>query len=275
MISRLRITASVVGLALVVAGVIMVACEKQGARNLWADVLSKCAQGDQVKNVLYFSSSNNIGPGSIWKKTPDNGYIAVRKLDTLYPGAPAAINVGNNVTCNGTTKVSTTVGTGIDVEQLVNVLPAGLAVDVKRARSIEVSADALRWDEVMDGPYRDMLSGLTNADPNHAYVADLKRTGLVVGRAALVQGVTANMKFANETAAELHAKYPQGVILDGKIKTTWADSSTLQTKIQQPAYVAVQFYRWSPEGLSGKNLLPDTIPPNARLAGDSTQVTKP
>lgn len=244
--------------------VVIACCRPKDSTAVWNDILSKCAAGAQVRNVLFFSLSNNIGPGSIWKKSPESGYIAVRTFDTTAPRADKVINRGVASSCNGATAASSSFAGDVGVQKLFAVMPVGVSGELKNARQVQVGIDSWAWDEIVAGPFSDMLTAMADQDPKSAYARDLQSTGLVVGRAVRANGIVADLAFQKANAAALQAKYPTGIPLEGKAQATWTDSTTLRLKIPQPIYIAVQMYKWTPEGLSAGQLKPIELEDSAR-----------
>jgi hypothetical protein len=241
----------------------MVTSRSPGSHNIWEDVLSKCADGAQTKNVKYFSVSNNLGPGTIWKPSKENGFIPVRLIDSAAARESGAINRGTPSSCQGGFVSTGEVSTDIGVKTLFSVLPVGDTATFAQARRVSVGIDRWAWDDLMEGPFRDMLSTLVERDSADPYVADVLRPDYrVIGRAVRAEGITTSLDFTDAVANQLRAKYPGGLDADGRIKTSWKDSTSLELKLTQPAYVAVQLYRWSTTGLQGKQLLPDTTIPD-------------
>ena len=177
-------------------------------------MFSRCANGEQTKNVMYFSLSNNRGPGTIWKDSPENGYILVRSFDSTLPKASAVINRGAVSSCIGVHAEGSTAKGDVGVKRLFSVLPGNVSGELKQARTVDITVDGWAWDQISEGDFRDMLNVLAEEDPPNAYLTDLQRPGYrVTGRALRTNGITADLNFADSAAAQLRAKYPGGLKL--------------------------------------------------------------
>lgn len=238
------------------------ACGSQGSQRIWADILSKCTEGNQIGNVLFLTTSNNIGPGSIWRRPADGGYQAVRLFDPTAPGAGAVLNMGSASSCNGASFSSTTVGGSVDLDKIAALTDASLASNFRRARSVKVGVDSWAWDEVLVGPFRDMLGQMDSTTP---YRRDLELDTLIIGRAVRVNNLSASLEFERSFADSIRLKLPAN--LPGGVSVYWTgtDSSTLQITTPGPIYVAGQLYTWKKGNFASSGWAPIKLESDARV----------
>jgi hypothetical protein len=262
------ITRNPPGLLLVAAVSLTTGCSSTGSTRIWSDILAKCAEGAQVGNVLYLTTSNNIGPGSIWRKSSESGYQAVRLFDTSAPGADAVINSGAVSSCNGARFNSTSVGGNVDLDKLAALTDAKVGGEFRRARSVTVGADSWAWDEVLIGPFRDMIGRMDSTTP---YRRDLELDTLVIGRAVRVNNLTASLTFERSFADSLRVKLPAGLPGGVSVQWTGTDSSTLQLTTAGPIYIAGQLYKWRKGNFASSGWNPIAIEPNAKVVPDSVK----
>jgi hypothetical protein len=211
---------------------------------------------------MFFSLSNVEGPGSIWQHG-SNGYVLVRRFDANVPRLAAVISRGAPASCAGARASRVAADLDASAERLYTLVPASAAVDLRRASNVEVTADRWQWDQLAVGEFADLLTTLQQE--NDPYYRDLMQDSLVIGRAVRLEGVSADLAFDRAVAANLRAKYPTGVGADLGGKATWADSTTLRLRSTAPIYVAVQMYRWGPQGLAAGQLKPDSQAANLRI----------
>lgn len=241
-----------------------------GAKDIWSKFLKQCAEGEQIRNVLFFSTSNTLGPGSLWSRSEKNGYIPVRKMvaapaDVLEPGATGS--------CAGARITTSSVGFALGADKLMSLVPVNLSTDLTRASKVAVTASNWRWDNILVGPYRDWIQQVMTNDPGNAYVRDLNRDSLLVGRAVRLVGLTADLDFGRGVAGELKAKYPAGVDLEGKVTGKWTDSLTMHIAVADtvPVYVGVVLYKWTGSGFQSG--APEVVLPSdaVAMAGDPAE----
>jgi hypothetical protein len=259
--------------AVVCLSLVLPSCIKSGdSSDVWSHFLKKCSGGQQVnmKTVLFFTLSNNIGPGSVWRKSQANDdYIPVRVFDLQKGDHPSLFNKGNDSDCTGVTSSTTEISGNASVERLIPVVPVSLGARIKKARKVTVTANSWAWDQLLAGPYEDMLTNLPETD---AYRRSVLRDSLVVGRAVRLNGLAADVEFSKVVADSLKASLPLNIGGSLGMTGAWTEEGTLHLKTSAPAYVAVQFWKLQTGGFAG---LLDTsavvIPPGAR-AVDSSNV---
>jgi hypothetical protein len=177
---------------------------QKDARAVWKDVLFKCAKSDLLgPKVFYFGPSNNYGPGVIWQKVSNGGYYPQWKLNNYVPNEKDVVNYGIPFGCSG----SFTASSKFDPSLLLSTVPgsADFSADIQKARKVVVQVRAIRQDDLQGGPYKQKVS---NLEPTSPIRKDLESDAFVVlRRAFLVQGLTADLEFTSDVALALKGKY--------------------------------------------------------------------
>jgi hypothetical protein len=230
------------------------------AGNLWRDVLARCAGGKQIGNVLFLTTSNNIGPGSIWRQSALGGYQPVRLFPDSAPND--VINHGTPSTCAGSSVTMNNVTGDIGIDKIASIADASLAANFRRAKSVTVGVDSWEWDEVVVGPFKDMIQGLDSAV---GYGRDIRTDTLIMGRAVRINNLTASFKFDRQDADSLRLKLP--VALPGHVGVSWSgtDSTTLSMTTPGSIYVAGEMYRWVKTGFASADKYKIELAPNAKV----------
>lgn len=267
----------VAGLACLLFG--MQACDgKDSARAVWRDLLSKCAQSDQMGgSLLYFGPSNNLGAGTVMRRAADGGFRAVWRLSDAPVSAEArdrSINLGAPATCQGKSVRTSKVGASAMVESGLAPITGSLQADLNRARSVTLSVGSWAIEEVVEGPFTAMV---TSIPADNDYRASLSRAEhFVAGRLVRVTGMAAELEFTSDVAAGLQARYTgpvAGTGIQGSVALSgrWTSATTLRLESNDTFYIAGELYRLTGGGFAGDEgrLLPVAVDPSARL-GPST-----
>jgi hypothetical protein len=230
--------------------------------NLWRDVLAQCAGGNQVGKVLFLTTSNNIGPGSIWRQSALGGYQPVRLFPDSVPEADGVINRGTPSTCNGSSVSTNKVSADVGIDKIASFADATLAANFRRAKTVTVGVGSWEWDEVMVGPFRDMIGKLDSAS---GYGRDIRTDTLIIGRAVRVNNLTASLEFDRTDADSLRVKLP--LVLPGHVGVSWtgSDSTTLRITTSGSIYVAGEIYRWIKTNFASGDKYKVDLEPNAKV----------
>ncbi len=224
---------------------------KVTAREIWRDVLSRCAESDLLgKNVLFMGSSSTLGPGTILRKTTGGGYTLRWNYATVaYP--TKVVQPGASASCKGTSSSTAKITPSVDVGALVPGLSAGVAADVKRGREVTVTIGNWQMDQLEEGAAEAAIKGKKiSLDVWNDLQVPVK---LVVSKGILIRGITAEISFDSSTAASLKAKYAQpapvsvGVGLEG----SWTESGKLKIASTQDVYIAAELANIATTGFSG------------------------
>lgn len=273
---RLLQLAASITLMISVAG-----CAKAAtARQMYRDVLRKCTNADQIGGrELYMGPSNPVGPGSVWRRAA-GGYNLRWTLDRAIPNESERqqlIQPGTDASCQGVSITKSKLAPSFSISGIVPVT-GELSGDLSAARTVTLSTDFWRWDQIQELPYESAINQL-RSNGSH-YALDLSQPDrFVVGKALRVRGITAELSFDATRIGTLKAKYPALAIapgatadLGGGVSASWSNQTTLKMQSGGDFYIAVQLYPWSETGLaSGQPELlivsPIAVPPseNAQL----------
>jgi hypothetical protein len=240
----------------ILAGGLIFCCLTAGscsrdAKSAWNDVIKRCAASSlNGPTILYFGPSNAVGPGSIWRRDASGTYRLRYDLSQM-PEPKNFLAPYSESTCDGTSSSKFTFGGegSLDVQPIT----ADMKADFKAAKSIEAKATAIAWVPVAEGPYEAYVNAM---DP-----AAGPRTDLLVGdkfvltRALIVKGFSATLDFSRETAAALKAKYNGPLAgtagsAGGGINASWSGETKLTITSNSDFYIAGEFQRYKPTGLS-------------------------
>jgi hypothetical protein len=153
--------------------------------------------------------SNNWGPGSLWHATSDRDFNPVWPLSALTKDpAPlgAVVPPGNPTSCVGKTTKTSSVKPSAVLESKLAPASGSLSADLDRARTITLSVSGWQWDFVAEGPFNQAVSAAAHAGA--PYATDVSKPARVVmTKALLVKGMSADLEFSSSDAAQLKAKY--------------------------------------------------------------------
>jgi hypothetical protein len=209
-----------------------------GARTTAA--IGDCAADDfATGQAVFFGLSDNLGPGTIMKRTAGKGigpeYLVGSVIDeptstVVHHGVEWACALGDSV------------AQAFNANSAVGILPVDAALNAKLARAshLEVTVDSVRWDDLLAGPYRAAIDQLN--DPG--LKTDLLRGSyLVESRALVAKGIRVTARFEKSIGTSVKASLGEGrkMLKQGKI-TAVVDLSwdgTTELTITSPADVYI------------------------------------
>ena len=180
----------------------------QDARALWKDVVQRCSQNDALGGrLLFLGPSNDIGSGTIWRKSGlFHGYGVrwrVRDIDAK-PDHSAYIDPGHMATCSGNATSKLALNANVALNSTVYPASAELSADLGRGRTTAVSVKAWSWEQIIEGPYEVQLRSVTDQTVKD----DINQANrFVLSRALHVKGLTTEITFDRSAGAGLKAKY--------------------------------------------------------------------
>lgn len=217
----------------------------QDSRQAWVSVLSKCASTQLIgKDVLYFGASNEIGPGSIWRRNNDGSIRLRYELSDLEPDVAkrtALVHPNNSVSCGGDSSANWEVQLGLPFEGSVTPVSADVSADLKRADAVSVSVNGWAVDELKEGPYETMIRS-NDALQDESVQSDR----VIVENAVRIEGFSANFKFSKSVADELKGKYAGKLIAvqeGAHLRSQWSSDTTLTMKTPDTFYILAAFGR--------------------------------
>lgn len=255
-----------------------IGCASANSKATWTSIVARCAKNDTVKKTVYFGPSNVVGPGSLWRKTPD-GYNVRDLLSGLEPsddGRKKLVLEGSVSTCQGTSSQEFSAGAKVDLESKLAPASAGLSADLKRASKVVVNVNGWSWDQILEGPFEKTINGA----PTSSYVTDLvkEENRRVLNKAVRIAGFDADLTFSTAVAGELKGKYKDSLgqlgdsDLSAKVSLKWVNDTTLKISSPNPFYVAGTFIRWRGDGAAGpakSAFSPEPLAKGARVATDA------
>jgi len=235
--------------------VLAVACVPHDARAIWTQVVKKCAKNDLIgSDVLYFGPSNADGPGTVFQPFQSGGTQESHLPSEYISNVQAVIGPNQTFSCSGNTATSFSLGADVPVETTLPV-SGSVAVNLKRASKVTVSADSLAWVSLVTGPYKDLVISLNDSS---TVKKDITQNGhLVLSRALSVKGMKAELEFSSSVGADVKAKVPN-VTGDKGIAVTSAWDGTTKLTISAPTdfYIAGELRKWEAGGLAANEIGP-------------------
>ncbi|HEY6769698.1 MAG TPA: BON domain-containing protein [Candidatus Sulfotelmatobacter sp.] len=261
--NKLLALLAVVAALAIVTVLVLAPWKHQDSRQAWLAVLNKCASTQLIgKDVLYFGASNEIGPGSIWRKSTD-GSIRLRyelsDLETDSTKRAALIRENNSVACDGSSASTWDVKLGLPFEGTVTPLSADVSTDLKRADSVTVTVNGWAIDELKEGPFESFIRA-NNALQDEFSSPDR----VVVENAVRIAGFSAAFKFSRSISDELRGKFSgaQLALQDGaNLQSQWNNDTTLTIKTPDTFYILAAFGRMSGKAGAEAFSVAKTVPP--------------
>lgn len=235
-------------------GLSLVACGGGDARALWKEALKRCANSDLLgPNVLYLGPSNGLGPGTVFEPFRTGGTQESHLIDS-YVQSPATVisPKPQTFTCaaDRATKMSLSADLPLDA-----ALPVGAQVgaNLKRAKTIKVTADELRWVSLLTGAYKEAINNLPDS---HQVKQDIQKNGhLVLSRALQVKGLKAELEFASDVGADVKAKVPNvSGEKDIKLGGAWEGTTKLTITSSSDFFIAGELRKWEEGGLAASEI---------------------
>ncbi len=214
----------------------------QDATALWRDVVRKCAQNDVLgSRLLYLGPSNDIGAGTIWRKTGFfRGYAVRWRLSDIEANAndrTTYIDPGQTTTCTGNAASTIKLDASVALNSKIYPVSADLSADLAKGRTTGVTVDSWRWEQIVEGPYDKKLRHISDSDLND----DINKPNrLVMSRALRVKGMNTDIKFDTNVGSDLKTKYDGKTIVIGGVTLSakFTNETTLHLSSDQEFYLA-------------------------------------
>jgi hypothetical protein len=247
-------------------------CNHDDARSAWTSVIDKCARSQLNGKILYFGPSNNIGPGSVWRK-PEGGGFRVRYSLAEMPGNSVFITQGTPSSCDGSSETKFGTKASVGLSTSLSTASAEVQNDFQKATNIQVRAGSIAWDIVKEGPYEAYVRALPSVGGVREDLAVGDR--LVLYRALRVIGYSATLEFSTSDAAALKAKYsgvlPKSVTGDvsAEMAATWSTDNKLTLTSTGDFYLAGELVPFKPAGFASVTTAEFGLPLDVqRFSGD-------
>ncbi len=247
---------------------ILAGCNEQDAKTSWNDVAKNCAVGDLSAPTVYvFGPSTFSGPGSLWQQGADRVPHVVFDLKDIKQKNFVAAGASPGCKAIG----STTFGYQAVVSPESTTLPVtgAIAMDLKKAKSVSVTASAMAWDTLRADRYTAAIHALQPANPIRK--ALMGGQLFVMTRALRVKGFSVTLHFDSSDVAVLKDRYNgpiKGAVtgnVGGTITATWSPSGDLTLTASDDFYVAGELspYKRAAPGVNEPSLagMPISIGP--------------
>ena len=222
--------------------------QKQTAREAWVSVLGKCADTEVIgHDFIFFGLSNEIGPGSVWRKAEDGSFRLRFELSDIEPDAAkrqGLIRTGNTAVCQGGNLSNWSLNAGLPFEGKLTPVSGTFSSELRKAQSVAVGVDVWSIDVLKEVPYEQLLTSLKKP-----YDSELTKTDrLVIENAVKLSGFKAAFNFSKQIATDLKTKYSDesmsvalrnGPYLDAR----WTSDTTLTLSSPDPFYMLAAFGR--------------------------------
>lgn len=220
------------------------------AKDAWVKVIKKCAVADTIdeSKLLYFGPSSTIGPGSLWRKDTQGKGYGLRMANKDLSANENIVHRDSPALCTGQSVTETKVGPKLSFTSELSPVSAEVKADFERAKSISAKAAEIRWYTVQEKPFEDYIHKLPDSNPLKEDINQENR--LVMRRALMVSGYSAEIKFDASVAAELEGKYsgtlPAELVGDwgAAISASWRDGTTLVLESKAPFFVVGELHPW-------------------------------
>jgi hypothetical protein len=220
------------------------------AKDAWVEVIKKCATTQTIDEdkLLYFGPSNTIGPGSLWRKDTQGKGYGLRMANEDLSENKKIVHKDTPALCKGQSVTETKLGPKLSFTSELSPVSAEVKADFEKAKSISAKAAEIRWYTVQEKPFEDYIRELPVSNPLKEDINQENR--LVMRRALMVSGYSAEIKFDASIAAELEGKYsgtlPAELVgdLGAGISASWRDGTTLVLESKAPFFVVGELHPW-------------------------------
>jgi hypothetical protein len=177
-------------------------------RDAWNDILKKCATNNTMgKKGIFFGVSNSVGPGSVWRKTDDDGYGLRFELSDAIPNLEdrkKLVKENDPVACPGNTSSSWGLKGQMPFTSRLSALSGDISAGFSHAKNVVVTIESFEWDEIKELEYEFAFNRL---GPESPYKRDASADNRwIIGKALLIKGFAAEMDFNSEVGAALKRK---------------------------------------------------------------------
>lgn len=259
--------------------VAMSGCDKS-VRTVWTKVVKNCAENDLdkdlIKTGIFMGPSSNLGPGTIFRRYSDKSYQP-SVLPIYLDGKSGLINGGNFTSCKGKLTTSFNLNGKFESDQVIGT-PLTLQAALKVAKTVDVTINQWRKEELVLGPYEALISGMSDSEA--AKSALVRKGDAVLAKALQVKGFTAKLTFSTEVSPSLKASIPAKVATTNgngvELSATWKSDRELELTTDTEFYLAGQLRKWDEVsgGLAAGGATRLTIVPDQGSATVSREMAK-
>lgn len=236
----------IAGLIILIATTTSLSAQSDEAK-FWRDVINTCAPSSLLADdAVYISASNQIGPGSVWRKGQHDHYLNIVRLSDIATAdvAKTIVNVGSTVTCS---TGSVTKGWSLKLALPFSFPATNDSVDINfqlsRANSATISISKYSIDTITYGDWEQTFLKLPSS--NAFFQEAMDGHGLLAESAISIPSMTITYNYdhaldAGVTAqlSNKHLSLGNGASADVTIGST---GTQIITTIAAPAYVLLEF----------------------------------
>jgi hypothetical protein len=180
----------------------------------WRKILQKCASSDEIKkDVLFFGLSNEIGSGSVWRRSDDKSLRLLFELADMFPSADARASMiapGRTAVCGGTASSDWSLKLGLPFSTLLTRVPIDINAVLSRAKSVTVSVTGYSIEALKETNWKRAVSLLDKSDP---YLVDLSAPdSLIAENVVQVSGLKAVFTFDRKIDVDVKAQFKNAPI---------------------------------------------------------------
>lgn len=228
------------------------------ARN-WRTAIRSCAQTDILgeNEFVFFGPSNNIPPGSIWRKSNDGRLFLRWNVNDYEPlRGDALTQKGAWVSCRFATNVVGSADPGVFLDGDLSAVSAKLSTALKKSTSARIGFDQWRLDLLKEGPYLDAVRQVDRM------ARDLGAPDrIVMHKGILIRGFFLELGFRKDLSAEMDALVDDPAIVGGsKLRIERTADSSLRIASASEVYVAGAFAEYSRMQLQSEGPPPRLLP---------------
>lgn len=236
--------------------------------------VSGCEADDfATGHVVFFGLTNNLGPGTIMKRYAGKGVgpeVLVDRLvadQTFTSTSPSSVvHHGRDWACS----LGDSVARVFDANRAVGILPTSDSDNAKLALAsrITVTVDAVRWDDLLEGPFRAVVDHLNDAGLKTDLLAGRY---LIVSRALAARGIKVTALYDRSIGAGVKAALGDGRrnLVQGRVTAAvnlaWDGTTKLVITAPTEVYIAGQFRKFGSGGSPGDGTVEATDPSGQML----------
>jgi hypothetical protein len=208
--------------------------------------IQDCEADDFATGHAVFFGLSNLGPGTVMKRHAGKGVCPAYLVDSITPAQRSAVvHLGVDWNCAR----GDALARAFNANTAVGMLPVDPSLNgqLARASRVEVTADSVRWDDLLTAPYQSAIDRLNDG----ALKADLLGGRYwVVSRALAATGLKITVGFDKSIGAGIRAALGDGprTLQEGKVTArvnlAWRGTTKLVITALSEVYVAGQFRRF-------------------------------
>jgi hypothetical protein len=229
--------------------------------------LHECAADDFATGHAVFFGLSNLGPGTVMKRHASQGVGPEVLVDGITSEQRSTvIHFGVDWRC----ALGDSLARAFNANRAVGMLPVdpSLNAQLARASRVGVTADSVRWDDLLAAPYQSAVDRLSDG----VLKADLLGGRYwVVSRALAATGIKIVVGFDKSIGAGVKAVLGDGPkdLQEGKVAArvnlAWRGTTELEITALSEVYIAGQFRRFgAASSASTRETAPPTDPPTDR-----------